>query len=110
MCNSSCVYALVGASVRDIHAAAQLGIHASSLGHIESDGRLTPLSTKMSAQAVRTATQITHERISRYLRDMRIDVGLLAAAREIPPEKPRYLSRDEIAKFGIDRREVVESP
>jgi hypothetical protein len=47
--------------------------------------------------------------IRRYMRDMGIATGLIDAAEKIPFEQIRYLSRDEVASFGIDMRAFVES-
>ena len=40
---------------------------------------------------------------------MGIDRGLFDAAAAIRHERVRYISRDEIARFGIDRRDFHES-
>ena len=55
----------------------------------------------------RTAEGIANAR--RYIREMGIDTALMDAALKIPHEDIRYLSRDEIAAFGIDRREFAET-
>jgi hypothetical protein len=47
--------------------------------------------------------------LTRYFHEMDIDTALLDAAKQIPHDSLRYLSRDEIARFGIDRREFHES-
>ena len=41
---------------------------------------------------------------------MGIDTALMDASLKIPHEDIRYLSRGEIAAFGIDRREFAETP
>jgi hypothetical protein len=47
--------------------------------------------------------------IRRYLIDMGIAPGLLDAAEKIPHEKVHALTRDEMVKYNIDTRNVVES-
>ncbi len=49
------------------------------------------------------------EKIRRYLADMGIQTSLLTAAESIPHESIRALNRDEMVRFNIDTRKVVES-
>jgi hypothetical protein len=99
-CNSSCVYALVGGAVRLVPPSAKLGIH---------DVGLDPTMTLPRGARIDEAKRIAHERIQEYLREMGIDEGLFRAAAAIPFESKRYLERDEIARFGIDKREFGET-
>jgi hypothetical protein len=112
MCNSACVYALVGAAVRDVGAGIKLGIHSSSISfslrRTDGEGRVTRVPTKVSPEVMRTAIQAGYERIAVYLREMGIGAGLLAAAREVRNDRLHFLTRDEIVAFGIDRRERIE--
>ena len=112
MCNSSCVYALVGAATREVGAGIQLGVHSSAISftlqRIDAGGHVTRVPTHVEAAVERKALQGGYERISAYLREMGIGQGLLAAAREIRNDTLRFLTRDEIVAFGIDRRDVVE--
>jgi hypothetical protein len=109
LCGSACVYALVGAKVRLVPSGARLGAHASVLARCDKRGcvRLAS-STKMTRQQ-RSKIQTDAAELARYFRAMGIDTALLDAANEIPHDGLRYLSRDEIARFGIDRREFNES-
>src|SRR6185369_13786015 len=50
-----------------------------------------------------------HGRVARYAAEMGIDRELVEAAAAIPFEKVRALTRAEIVRFGIDRREFVQS-
>jgi hypothetical protein len=109
LCNSSCVYALIGASVREVAAGARIGVHEIALGRFDERGQPAPLDRKnLSAEQLR---QLRSEeaRIARYVAEMGIDKGLFDAATQIVHERIRYLSHDEIARFGIDRREFQES-
>jgi hypothetical protein len=112
MCNSSCVYAIVGAAVRNIGPGIQLGIHSSSISfslrRTDASGHVTRVPTKASPAAIHMALQAGYARIAVYLREMAISPGLLAAAREIENDRLRFLSRGELAAFGIDRRDFVE--
>ena len=112
MCNSSCVYAIVGAAVREIGAGIQLGVHASSisftLSHVDEDGHVTREPTHVAPAAERRALENGYAKIGVYLREMGISAGLLAAAREVENSKLRFLTREQIVAFGIDRRDAVE--
>ncbi len=100
MCNSACVYALAGGSVRHVPPGVKLGIH---------DVGLDPAKPPPRAVA-RAAKAVTHERIEEYLHEMGIDEGLYKAALAVPFESPRALEREEVVRFGIDRREFDETP
>jgi hypothetical protein len=112
MCNSSCVYAIVGAAVREIGAGIQLGVHSSSisftLSHVDEDGHVTREATHVAPAAERRALDNGYAKIGAYLREMGISAGLLAAAREVENSKLHFLTREQIVAFGIDRREAVE--
>jgi hypothetical protein len=112
MCNSSCVYAIVGAAVREIGAGIQLGVHSSSisftLSHVDEDGHVTREPTHVAPAAERRALDNGYAKIGAYLREMGISAGLLAAAREVENSKLRFLTREQIVAFGIDRRDAVE--
>ena len=112
MCNSSCVYALVGAAVREIGAGIQLGVHSSSISfslkRTDGAGHVTRVPAKVPPAMMRTAMQAGYDRVAAYLREMGISSGLLAAAREIGNDRLRFLTRGELVAFGIDRRDFVE--
>ena len=112
MCNSSCVYALVGAAVREVGAGIGLGVHSSSitytLSHVDAGGRVTRTPTHVAPTVERRALESGYERIGAYLREMGISQGLLAAAREVEYSHLKFLTRDQLVAFGIDRRAVVQ--
>ena len=53
--------------------------------------------------------RVVHARIRTYLREMGIDDGLFSAALGTPFESVKLLQRDEIVRFGMDRREFGET-
>jgi hypothetical protein len=114
MCNSSCVYALVGAAVREVGAGIRLGIHSSSISfslrRTDPLGHVTRVATHVSPEVMRAAMLTGYDQVAAYLREMGIGTGLLTAAREIRNDHLRFLTREELVAFGIDRREFVESP
>jgi hypothetical protein len=109
VCGSACVYALVGAKLRLVPSGARLGVHASALARCDHSGcvRLSS-ATKMTREQL-GRIESDAAQLTRYFREMGIDTTLLDAAKQIPHESVRFLSRDEIARFGIDRREFHES-
>jgi hypothetical protein len=64
--------------------------------------------------AVAAASERGHERADRmvaaYLAKMGIDAGLLGLTKTVKFEDIHVLTREEIARFGLDRRELVETP
>ena len=103
MCNSGCVYALAGGAVRLIPPWVTLGIH---------DIGIDPATAKIrhsNARTLETAKAVTRTRLRSYLRRMSIDVGLLTEASETPFTSIGQLSRDDAARFGLDRREFGET-
>lgn len=104
-CYSGCVYAVIGGKVRQVPPGARLGVHASKPVQVLADGRVVPYPRRPPPQAVeRLETQLRN-----HIRAMGIDAQLLEIATGTPHEKIRRLTRDEIAKLNIDRREFLES-
>jgi len=105
-CNSACVYALIGAMVRQVPPGARLGVHSGKLVVLAADGRIKgPLQRNPSVNEKAARS----EALRRYLQEMRIDTRLQDIASAIPFEQVRYLNRDEMAGLGIDSREFHES-
>jgi hypothetical protein len=100
MCNSGCVYVLAGGTVRHVPPWVKLGVHDVGL-----DPRVAP-----PRAIAREAKEINREHIEQYLREMRIDDGLFKAAFAVPFESKRFLEREEVVRFGIDRSEFAETP
>jgi hypothetical protein len=100
LCNSSCVYVLAGGVVRVVPPWVKLGIHDVGL---DPEKKLPP-----SALAEQ-AKKVAHAHIQEYLRDMGFDKGLFTAASAIPYASHMFLERDEVVRFGIDRREFGET-
>jgi hypothetical protein len=99
MCNSACVYAVAGGAVRLIPPWVKLGIH---------DVGFDPESPPPRA-LLGEAKRVARARIQEYLRDMGMDEALFKAAAAVPFESKRFLEREELVRFGIDRREFGET-
>lgn len=91
-CASTCVFAFAGGSVRHAARDAQLGIH--SIRALTSP----PFNADEG-----------HRILKRYLVQLGVDAGLIDAAAKISADDLRYLSRDEIARFGVETRNVYET-
>ena len=112
-CLSACVYALIGAAEREVAPDVGLGVHSVSITRTfrltTRDGRvLFANSKKLAGNA--SEVHDAHARLVRYASEMGIGPALIDAAAATPFETIRLLTRDEIARFGIDRREFLESP
>lgn len=103
-CTSACVTALIGAKTRQIVPGARLGVHATRYVMTYRDGRIVEGLTVSAAGQAMLA-----KRLRSYVRDMGIGDALLRLANDTPHTELRYLSRDEIARFGIDARSFEES-
>jgi hypothetical protein len=109
LCNSSCVYALIGAAVREVEAGARIGVHEIAVSRYDERGLPVPLDRKTLSQDQLTQLRAAEVRLARYIEEMGIDKALFEAAAQIGSERVRYLSLNEIARFGIDPREFQES-
>jgi hypothetical protein len=101
VCASACVYALLGASTRDVAPGAILGIHAGLPVSIYSDGRVA-LGSIAAKRKVKTQLQA-------YIAEMGVDPALLDAAEATSHDQIRVLTRDEIVRFKIDPRDAAET-
>jgi hypothetical protein len=100
MCNSACVYALAGGAVRLVPPWVKLGIH---------DVGVDPAKSLPRGATAGRAKATAHEHIQEYLHEMGFDDALFRAAAAVPFESHRFLERDELVRFGIDRREFGDT-
>lgn len=91
-CNSACGIAFVGASSRQVAVDARMGIHAAVLIG-DSKGK-------------EESANWAHKR---FLIQMGIDPGLVDLMNSIPFHRGRFMSRDEITRFGIETRGFYET-
>ncbi len=107
MCNSACPYMLLGAPTRDIAADATLAVHSPRVILNFTGGVPT---REMRAQAMQQAMARADKMVLDYIAKLGADPALLTVARSVPFESMRILTREEIARFALDRRQRVESP
>jgi len=103
-CNSACVYALIGAKVRQVPPGAGLGVHSSKLVRVSRDGRV-----KMAAAGQNAQLATFNGQLRDYVRRMGVDAALFDTAAKVAPDQIHRLTRDEIARFGIDDRAFQET-
>lgn len=103
MCNSGCVYALAGGVERLIPPWVTLGIH--DIGIDLATAKIRHPSTR----TIETAKAMTRARLRNYIRRMGIDEGLLTEAFATPFTSIGRLTREDAARFGLDRREFGET-
>ena len=101
MCNSACVLALAGGVVRTIPPGIKLGIH-----DVGFDSARRPLSDAVVAKA----RKLAHLQMQEYLRNMGVDQALFTAMVAVPNNSKRFLEREELVRFGMDRRDFGETP
>jgi hypothetical protein len=106
-CNSACPYLLLGATTREIAADALLAVHSPKVVvHFRGSGVPT---AEMRAAATQRGVERADRMLASYIVKMGADIGLLELARTVKFESMHLLTRDEIVRFGIDRREFVET-
>jgi hypothetical protein len=106
-CNSACPYLILGATTREIAPDAVLGVHSPKVVLRYSGG---PPTREMVSAATQRGVERADRLLSSYLVKMGIEGELLDVARTIKFEDMHVLTRDQIFRFGIDRREFVETP
>jgi len=99
ICLSACAYALMGGSVRHVARDARLGVHTLRM------------SAQPGAASAGSGPSVedAHHLLKRYLVEMGVDPGLVDVAAKVSPDRVRYLSREEIARFGIESSEFYET-
>jgi hypothetical protein len=92
-----------------VTAGARIGVHALALAEVDKNGQMKLRSKNELSPADLAALKVGNGRLAQYISEMGIDRGLFDAAAAIEHERLRYVSRDEIARFGIDARAFHES-
>jgi hypothetical protein len=106
-CNSACPYLLLGATSREVAPDALLAVHSAKVV-VHFRGADPP--AEVRAAANQHGRERADRMLSAYLVKMGADIGLFELARSIKFESQHVLTREEIVRFGIDRREIVETP
>ncbi len=107
ICNSACPYFLLGASKREIAPDSALGVHSAKV--ITQFLGVVP-TPEMLAAATQRGKERSNGLLASYFSRVGADTGLLKLVSTVKFEDVHVLTRDEIIRFGIDRREHVETP
>lgn len=107
MCNSACPYLILGAATREIAPDALLGVHSPKVVLNYRGQTPTP---QMRAAATERGLDRANHMLSNYILKMGVAGGLLDLAKTVKFESLHILTREEMVRFGIDRREFVETP
>jgi hypothetical protein len=106
-CNSACPYLILGATAREVAPDAILGVHSPKVVLRASGGQPT---REMVVEATQRGVERADRLLSNYVFKMGIEGELLDVAKHTKFEDMHVLTRDQIFRFGIDRREFVETP
>jgi hypothetical protein len=99
-CASGCVYALLGASVRQVARYAELGIHSPRyVGSLKGSELDSPPSIDLVDDELRA-----------YLVEMGGDPGLIDFAASVSPDRIHWMSREEIERYHVETRGYYETP
>jgi hypothetical protein len=107
MCNSACPYLILGATTREISPDALLAVHSPKVV-LTYRGQIP--SPEMRAVATERGLERANRMLSGYIPRMGVGGGLLDLAKTVKFESLHVLTREELIRFGIDRREFVETP
>jgi hypothetical protein len=106
-CASACPFVFAGAAVHEVAPDAVLAVHSPKVFFNSRGGQMEP-------SAIAAADERGLDRADRmvavYLAKVGIDAGLLDVIKTVRNEDIHVLTREEIDRFGFDRREFVETP
>lgn len=110
-CNSACGIALIGAAERWIPPGGAIGIHSPAYFCFLKSGRIVGQkgNGELAAQCRKHTAQGAAQ-LASYAREMGIAPGYVEAMNKVPHSEVRYLTREELVRFGIDKSGIAETP
>lgn len=110
-CNSACGIALIGAAERWVPPGGGIGIHSPAYYCFLRSGRVVGQkgAGRLAEQCRQFSAQGAKE-LAGYAREMGISPGYVEAMAKVPHNEIRYLTRDELVRFGIDTSGIAETP
>lgn len=103
VCSSACIFALLGATERSVAADVKLGVHSTAYFCFKEDGSvLQPVGKSKDAVECRSKIAARAQQLTRYIADMGINGELISVMNSIPSSRIRFLTRDEIRRYGIE--------
>lgn len=110
-CNSACGMALIGAAERWIPPGGSIGIHSPAYYCFLRNGRIVgQKGNSQLASQCRKYSAEGAEQLASYVRAMGIAPGFVNAMQKVPHNEVRYLTREELVRFGIDTSDIAETP
>ena len=106
-CSSACRYLMLGATTREIAPDALLAVHSPKVVAHFLGGVPAP---QIRAEATARGVERIDRMLIHYITKMGAEPGLMVLASTIKYEDVHVLTREEIYRFGIDRREFAETP
>jgi len=106
VCGSACTFVLFGAQTREIAPDAAVVVHGPK---VQMEFGLN-ISEKRREEAIAKAHGDADRLALAYVEEMGISRELVALADSISHESFHVLTRQELYRFGIDRRDVAETP
>jgi hypothetical protein len=107
MCASACPYLILGAATREIAPDAVLAVHSPRV--VVSFRGVGKPSPSMLAAATERGRERGDRLLAGYFARMGADAGLIGLSRSVRFEDMHVLTREEIVRFAIDRREFAET-
>jgi hypothetical protein len=109
LCASACVYALVGASVRDITPNARIGVHTGTATRRTDKGLVNVSPAQLTPQE-KWQRESHLQKVWQHVYQMGVDPALVELARKIDARSMRFLSHNELVRFGVASKDRFESP
>lgn len=106
-CNSACPYLMLGATTREVAPDAVLAVHTAKVVVHFRGGAQPP--AEVRAAANQRGRERADRMVANYIVKMGADIGLFDLASSVKFESMHVLTREEIVRFGIDRRDVTET-
>ena len=105
MCNSACSYLFLGATTREVAPDAGLGVHTSRI-ILRFTGNPTP---RQQAEVMASRRSQSNQEAASFIKAMGISHELVDLIRTVAFESGHALTRQELYRFGIDKRKLVET-
>lgn len=105
ICSSACVFALLGATARAVPDDVKVGVHSTAYFCFRENGRvMRPVGSSRDAVECRKKLSARMRELSAYIADMGIKSELVTAMDSVPSSQIRFLTRDEIQRFEIEKK------
>ncbi len=105
ICNSACSYLFLGATTREVAPDAGVGVHSAKI-ILRFIGKPTP---QQQAEVMANRRSQSNQEASSFVKAMGISHELVELIRTVSFESGHALTRQELYRFGIDKREFAET-